>query len=86
MSPFGGLLNINLIKSQPEDIIISYEFSVPHKMLKLFCALIFRCGIRANHKISYEQFLEKFQMPVTKGNGQTIPIKPSHKYVDQLSY
>lgn len=50
----------------------------------LFSVLFSRCGIRANHKIPYEQFLEKFQAPVTKGNGQTIPIKPNHKYVNQL--
>ena len=52
---------------------------------KSFFALISRCGIRANHKISYEQFLEKFQMPVAKANGQTIPIKPSHKYANYFA-
>lgn len=41
--------------------------------------LNWRCGIRANHKIPYVQFLEKFEAPVTNSEGQTIPIKPSHK-------
>ncbi|XP_078353734.1 EF-hand calcium-binding domain-containing protein 6-like [Oculina patagonica] len=58
---------------------VLFNFAFPMSD-KLFVELMDRCGIRANHKISYEQFLEKFQMPVTKGNGQTIPIKPSHKY------
>lgn len=47
---------------------------------KLFVELMHRCEIQANHKIPYVQFLDKFQMPVATGDGQTIPIKPSHKY------
>ncbi|XP_020616607.1 EF-hand calcium-binding domain-containing protein 6-like [Orbicella faveolata] len=58
---------------------VLFNFAFPMSD-KLFVELMDRCGIRANHKISYEQFLEKFQMPVAKANGQTIPIKPSHKY------
>ncbi|EDO28210.1 predicted protein, partial [Nematostella vectensis] len=46
----------------------------------LFEDLMRRCGIRASHKIGYEQFLEKFQDPRVSGNGQTIPIKPNHKF------
>ena len=74
-------------------ILWGYHYTVnsqlfPSAVIYLFeCYCLFdywficRCGIRANHKISYQQFLDKFQMPVTKGNGQTIPIKPNHKYV-----
>lgn len=58
---------------------VLFNFAFPMSD-KLFAELMDRCGIRANHKISYQQFLDKFQMPVTKGNGQTIPIKPNHKY------
>lgn len=58
---------------------VLFNFAFPMSD-KLFVELMDRCGIRANHKIPYEQFLEKFQAPVTKGNGQTIPIKPNHKY------
>lgn len=58
---------------------VLFNFAFPMSD-KLFLELMDRCGIRANHKISYQQFLNKFQMPVSKGNGQTIPIKPSHQY------
>ena len=35
--------------------------------------------MRGTGKIAWEDFLEKFQEPRSVGNGQTIPIKPSHK-------
>ena len=41
--------------------------------------LLYRCGIKASGKISWEYFLSKFQTPLGHHNGQTIPIKPSHK-------
>ncbi|PFX18293.1 EF-hand calcium-binding domain-containing protein 6 [Stylophora pistillata] len=61
---------------------VLFNFAFPMSN-KLFVELMDRCEIRANHKISYEQFIEKFQAPVTKGNGQTIPIKSNHKNQDE---
>lgn len=58
---------------------VLFNFAFPMSD-KLFVELMSRCGIRANHKIPYVQFLEKFEAPVTNSEGQTIPIKPSHKY------
>ena len=40
-----------------------------------------RAGIKATGKLSWEAFLEKFQNPQNNYNGQTIPIKPGHKWV-----
>ena len=39
-----------------------------------------RLGVKASGKISWEYFLEKFQDSQGPGNGQTIPIKPAHKW------
>ena len=36
--------------------------------------------MKATGKISWEYFLDKFQDAQSHGNGQTIPIKPAHKY------
>ncbi|XP_065054660.1 EF-hand calcium-binding domain-containing protein 6-like, partial [Rhopilema esculentum] len=46
---------------------------------QLFAQIMERCGIRATHKIPYDHFLDKFKHSPDEGNGQTIPIKPSHK-------
>lgn len=35
--------------------------------------------MRGTGKVSWEQFLEKFQDPQGDGNGQTIPIGRNHK-------
>ncbi|KAK3701543.1 hypothetical protein QZH41_020531 [Actinostola sp. cb2023] len=45
----------------------------------LFNVLMQRCGIKANHKIAYEQFLNKFQEPKTDRHGQTLPLGSNHK-------
>lgn len=39
----------------------------------------FRCGVKGSGKISWEQFLDKFQDPQGGGNGQTIPMRNNHK-------
>jgi len=46
---------------------------------QIFAQLMDRCGIHASHKISYDHFLSKFKHTVEVGNGQTIPMRPSHK-------
>lgn len=38
-----------------------------------------RCGVRGSGRVAWELFLEKFQNPVSAGNGQTLPIQPNHK-------
>lgn len=55
------------------------QFTIPLTD-QLFSQLMDRCGVKATGKISWEYFLDKFQDPQSHGNGQTIPIKPAHKY------
>ena len=38
-----------------------------------------RFAIRGTGKVSWEQFLSKFQDPQSVGNGQTLPIGQNHK-------
>ena len=46
---------------------------------QLFVRLMERVGVRGTGKISWELFLDKFQDPQAKNNGQTIPLKQNHK-------
>ncbi|XP_046566155.1 EF-hand calcium-binding domain-containing protein 6-like [Haliotis rubra] len=55
------------------------NFTIPMSD-QLFSQLMERCGVKGSHKISWEAFLEKFQNPWMVGNGQTLPIKPNHKF------
>ena len=48
---------------------------------QLFVQLMDRCGVKASGRVSWEIFLEKFQNPVTVGNGQTLPIRLNHRYM-----
>ncbi|KAL8588470.1 hypothetical protein ACOMHN_054049 [Nucella lapillus] len=47
---------------------------------QLFTQLMARCGVKGSHRVAWELFLDKFQSPVSVGNGQTIPIQPNHKF------
>lgn len=47
---------------------------------QLFGQLMARCGVRGTGRVAWELFLEKFQSPVSLGNGQTLPIQPNHKF------
>ncbi|KAL4233424.1 EF-hand calcium-binding domain-containing protein 6 [Mactra antiquata] len=55
------------------------QFTIPMSK-QLFSQLMEKCGVRGTGRIGWEDFLEKFQEPVAVGNGQTIPIRPNHKY------
>ncbi|CAH1799481.1 unnamed protein product [Owenia fusiformis] len=68
-----GLLPIEDVKS------ILVNFTIPMSD-QLFHQLMDRCGIKASGRVAWEWFLEKFQDAQNDGNGQTIPIKPGHKY------
>nr|KAG5711061.1 hypothetical protein BaRGS_013795 [Batillaria attramentaria] len=47
---------------------------------QLFGQLMARCGVRGTGRVAWELFLEKFQSPVSIGNGQTLPIQANHKF------
>lgn len=55
------------------------QFTLPMST-QLFSQIMDKCGVRATGRIAWEEFLERFQDPVTLGNGQTLPIKPGHKF------
>eukprot|EP00794_Sanderia_malayensis_P008630 gene8630-9562_t len=57
-------------------VLINFLFPMSDQM---FSQLMERCGVRASHKIPYDHFLDKFKSLGQEGNGQTIPIVPSHK-------
>lgn len=68
-----GFITLDDLKS------ILIQFTIPMSD-QLFSQLMERCGVRGSHKVSWEAFLEKFQDPQSTGNGQTLPIKSSHKF------
>ncbi|PIK51188.1 putative EF-hand calcium-binding domain-containing protein 6 [Apostichopus japonicus] len=68
-----GFVTLDDLKS----IIIHFTIPVSDQ---LFQQLMERIGFKASHKIPWEHFLDKFQDPQSNGNGQTIPIKPNHKF------
>ncbi|KAL3881564.1 hypothetical protein ACJMK2_027990 [Sinanodonta woodiana] len=68
-----GFISIEDMKS------ILIQFTVPMSD-QLFKQLMDRCGVKGTGKLSWEAFLERFQDPQATGNGQTLPIKPSHKF------
>jgi len=46
--------------------------------------LLRRFEVRGTGKVSWEQFLAKFQDPQSVGNGQTLPIGQNHKVSTSL--
>ncbi|XP_041351388.1 EF-hand calcium-binding domain-containing protein 6-like [Gigantopelta aegis] len=72
-SHLNGFISIEDLKA------ILTNFTIPMSD-QLFGQLMDRCGIKGTGRISWEAFLEKFQEPRDVGNGQTIPIKPNHKF------
>ncbi|KAJ8031739.1 EF-hand calcium-binding domain-containing protein 6 [Holothuria leucospilota] len=68
-----GFVTLDDLKS----IIIHFTLPVSDQ---LFAQLMDRIGFKASHKIPWEHFLLKFQDPQSAGNGQTIPIRPNHKF------
>ncbi|VDI45640.1 Hypothetical predicted protein [Mytilus galloprovincialis] len=68
-----GFINLDDLKS------ILIQFTIPMSD-QLFTQLMERCGVRGSTKISWEAFLDKFQDAQSNGNGQTLPIKPAHKF------
>lgn len=63
-----------------DDLLaILTQFTLPMSK-QLFSQLMEKCGVKATGRIGWEDFLEKFQEPVMTGNGQTLPIRPNHKY------
>ncbi|XP_053398276.1 EF-hand calcium-binding domain-containing protein 6-like [Mercenaria mercenaria] len=55
------------------------QFTIPMSK-QLFAQMMEKCGVRATGRIGWEDFLEKFQEPMMTGNGQTLPIRPNHKF------
>nr|XP_022292188.1 EF-hand calcium-binding domain-containing protein 6-like isoform X2 [Crassostrea virginica] len=68
-----GFISLEDLKS------ILCQFTVPMSD-QLFRQMMERCGVKGTGKISWEQFLDKFQDPQGGGNGQTIPMRPNHKF------
>ncbi|OWF48504.1 EF-hand calcium-binding domain-containing protein 6 [Mizuhopecten yessoensis] len=68
-----GFIQLDDLKS------ILIQFTLPMSD-PLFKQLMERCNVRGTGKISWEAFLEKFQDAQAPGNGQTLPIKPGHKF------
>ncbi|XP_069133814.1 EF-hand calcium-binding domain-containing protein 6-like isoform X1 [Argopecten irradians] len=68
-----GFINLEDLKS------ILTQFTIPMSD-PLFKQLMERCNVKGTGKISWEAFLEKFQDAQAPGNGQTLPIKPGHKF------
>ncbi|KAH3735163.1 hypothetical protein DPMN_041624, partial [Dreissena polymorpha] len=63
-----------------EDLLsVLTQFTLPMSR-QLFSQLMEKCGVKATGRVDWENLLEKFQDPVTVGNGQTIPIRPNHKF------
>ncbi|CAL1541366.1 unnamed protein product [Lymnaea stagnalis] len=67
-----GYVSIEDLKS------ILNSFTLPMSD-ELFLQLMERCGIRASGRVAWEIFLEKFQSPISIGNGQTIPIGSNYR-------
>ncbi|XP_052809717.1 EF-hand calcium-binding domain-containing protein 6-like isoform X2 [Mya arenaria] len=63
-----------------DDLLsILTQFTLPMSK-QLFSQLMDKCGVHATGRVDWENLLEKFQDPVMVGNGQTLPIRPNHKF------
>lgn len=67
-----GFISINDLKSVIDNFVLPISEDV-------FQQLMYRFQVRGTGKVSWEQFLQKFQDPQSNGNGQTLPIGSNHK-------
>ncbi|XP_053575675.1 EF-hand calcium-binding domain-containing protein 6 [Bombina bombina] len=67
-----GCVSLDVFKS----VINNFIFQLPDDV---FPKLLHRFGFKETNNVNWENFLKKFQQPLRIENGQTIPIKPSHR-------
>ncbi|KAM4675746.1 EF-hand calcium-binding domain-containing protein 6 [Discoglossus pictus] len=67
-----GQVSLEVFKS----VINNFMFPMSDEK---YIKLMSRFGVRDVNNVNWEQFLKKFQEPAVIENGQTIPIKPSHR-------
>ncbi|KAM4748693.1 EF-hand calcium-binding domain-containing protein 6 [Rhinophrynus dorsalis] len=67
-----GLISLDAFKS----VINNFIFSLPDGT---FHELLSRFGFKPTDNIPWEEFIRKFQEPVNIENGQTLPIKSTHR-------
>nr|XP_039259918.1 EF-hand calcium-binding domain-containing protein 6-like [Styela clava] len=67
-----GFISIDELKAVIDNFVLPVSEDV-------FQQLMYRFEVRGTGKVSWEQFLQKFQDPQSSGNGQTIPIGNNHK-------
>uniref|UniRef100_UPI00089DAA5E EF-hand calcium-binding domain-containing protein 6-like n=1 Tax=Ciona intestinalis TaxID=7719 RepID=UPI00089DAA5E len=67
-----GFISIDDLKAVLDNFVLPTSDEIFHQ-------LMYKFEVRGTGKVSWEQFLSKFQDPQSNGNGQTIPIGQNHK-------
>ncbi|XP_076811807.1 EF-hand calcium-binding domain-containing protein 6-like [Clavelina lepadiformis] len=67
-----GFITIEDLKAVIDNFVLPTTDEIFHQ-------LMYKYEVRGTGKVSWEQFLGKFQDPQSSGNGQTLPIGQNHK-------